>query len=112
MRLFSRNPARVEAAGALGRVAPLLALLTLTVCVGDIISTNLGLAAGAVEINPLFAWIQGTLGGWWILPKIALHILVAAIIVGVARPAVLATVAPVVLFNAVVVVNNFTLSFA
>lgn len=37
----------------------------------DIITTQAVLGAGGWEANPLMAWAQGSLGGAWIVPKLA-----------------------------------------
>ena len=76
----------------------------------DVVSTNAGLLAGAVEVNPLMALAQSSLGAWWVAPKIGLQLVAAAIVIF--RPArmVFACVGTVVLCNAVVVLNNFALA--
>ena len=90
--------------------ALIVAILTLVVGVGDVVSTNQGLAAGAVELNPLFAWIQAALGAWWFLPKMALHGIVAAMVLWYPQPMVLAVVIPIILANSAIILNNFALA--
>ena len=93
-------------------LALIVAILTIVVGVGDVISTNQGLAAGAVEINPLFAWLQAEMGRWWFLPKMALHLIVAAMLLWYPQPIVMSIVIPIILFNSAVIVNNFALAAA
>ena len=90
--------------------APLVAFIVLAIGILDVVSTNVGLMAGAVEINPLMACAQDLLGHWWAAPKIAMQLLVAAIVLY--RPArlVLASVGTVALINGFVVFNNFALA--
>jgi len=93
-------------------LALIVAVLTLVVGVGDVISTNQGLAAGAVEINPLFAWLQAEMGAWWFLPKMALHGVVAAMVLWYPQPIVMSIVIPIILANSAVIVSNFALAVA
>lgn len=90
--------------------APLVAFIVLAIGILDVISTNAGLLAGAVEINPLMAFAQDSLGPWWAAPKIAMQLFVAAIVLY--RPArlVLASVGVAALVNGLVVANNFALA--
>ncbi len=37
----------------------------------DVVSTNVALAAGQIEANPLVRWLQADMGTWWSLPKMA-----------------------------------------
>ncbi len=92
--------------------APIVAFAVIVVGILDAISTNAGLLAGAVEVNPLMAYAQETLGAWWVLPKLGLALLVASIVL--MRPArmVFACVGIVVAYNVVVVMNNFALAGA
>jgi len=90
--------------------APLVAFIVLTIGILDVVSTNVGLAAGAVESNPLMAFAQDSLGHWWAAPKIAMQLLVAVIVLyRPARP-VLACVGAAALVNGFVVLNNFALA--
>jgi hypothetical protein len=90
--------------------APIVAFAVIVVGILDAVSTNAGLLAGAVEVNPLMAYAQETLGSWWVLPKIGLQLFVAALVL--MRPArmVFACVGAVVAFNAIVVLNNLALA--
>ena len=91
-------------------LALIVAILALVVGVGDVISTNHGLAAGAVELNPLIAWLQAEMGTWWFLPKMVLHGVVAAMVLWYPRPIVMSVVIPVILANSAIIVSNFALA--
>ena len=78
----------------------------------DVISTNAGLLAGAVEINPLMAAMQDFLGHWWFVPKMALQFIAVAIVLMQPVRAVFLCVSAMIAFNAYVVLNNFALSGA
>lgn len=84
-------------------------LATLMIVLGslDVMSTNLGLAAGAVELNPIVRWVQATLGDWWSVPKMLLHAITAAMVLWCPRPAVLCCVGVVSVIIATVVWSNF-----
>ncbi len=88
----------------------LLALSVITVSILDVISTNAGLQAGAVEVNPLFAALQTSMGEWWVVPKIGLQLITAAIVLLQPSRTVFACVGAVVTLNAIVVYNNFGLA--
>jgi hypothetical protein len=91
-------------------LAFMIALSVIVVCVLDVISTNAGLLAGAVELNPLFAALQASMGEWWVAPKVGLQLITAAIVVLQPSRTVFACVGAVVVFNAAVVFNNFGLA--
>ncbi len=42
----------------------------IVLAVMDVITTNLGLAVGAVEANQLMRWFQAKLGDWWFVPRL------------------------------------------
>lgn len=96
-------PARTALAG-------LIAVAVIVVALLDVVSTNAGLLAGAVEVNPLMALTQAVFGSWWFAPKLALQLVAVAIVV--LRPVrpVFVCVGGAAAVNAVVVVNNFALA--
>jgi len=78
----------------------------------DVISTNLVLAAGGTELNPVVAWIMDGLDSWWPIPKMALHILAGVLAFYALRSRLAATCAFVlVVFYMFVVQNNFAQLF-
>ena len=60
--------------------ARVLAALIVLVGVLDVISTNAALAAGYMESNVLIAAIQAVWGVWWFIPKLAVHVALAAFV--------------------------------
>jgi len=88
----------------------IVAILTLVAGVGDVISTNLGLAAGAVELNPVLAWFQAKMSFWWFLPKMALHGVLVAIVLWNPRPMVMMVIITIILVNSAIILQN--LAFA
>lgn len=102
--------AQYRASPRLMLTAWILVGLIMTIGMLDATSTNMGLAAGAQEANGLMAWLQDSAGPLWVLPKMALHALAAAMVLWLPHPAVMAVVGPVVLFNAFVTWNNFFLA--
>ncbi len=91
-------------------MAFLIALSVILVSILDVVSTNAGLRAGAVELNPLFAALQYSLGSWWVVPKIGFQLVTAGIVLWQPSPTVFSCVGAVVVFNAFVVINNFGLA--
>jgi hypothetical protein len=87
-----------------------ISFLILVAGVGDVISTNQGLAAGAVELNPVLAWIQAKMGFWWFLPKMALNGILVAIVLWNPRPMVMMTIITLILVNTAIILNNFALA--
>ena len=83
-------------------------LATLLVIVGgcDVVSTNVALAAGQVEANPLVTMLQSEFGTWWSVPKIAFHLLFAMLILWLPSKKMLSIARFVILAYAVIVVNN------
>jgi len=78
----------------------------------DVISTNLVLAAGGTELNPVVAWIMKGLDSWWPVPKMALHILAGVLAFHALRSRLAATCSFVlVVFYVFVVHNNFAQLF-
>ena len=92
--------------------AGFVAAAVIIVGILDVISTNAGLIAGAVEANPLMALTQDVFGWWWFAPKMALQLITVAIVLMHLKRAVFACVGAVVAFNAYVVLNNFSLAGA
>ena len=90
----------------------IVAILILVAGVGDVISTNQGLAVGAVELNPVLAWIQAKMSFWWFLPKMALHGILAAIVLWNPRPMVMMAIITVILVNSAIIFQNLTLAAA
>jgi hypothetical protein len=107
----SRQPGfRVMEGVVVAPSAAFVAVALIAVAILDVMSTNAGLHAGAVEANPLMAFAQTTFGVWWFAPKMAMTVVAAAIVLWKPVRAVLSCVGAVVVFNAFVVLNNFSLA--
>ncbi len=91
-------------------VAGLIAVAVIVVGLLDVVSTNVGLLAGAVEMNPIMAVTQAALGYWWFVPKLVLQLVtVLIVVIHPVRP-VFACVGGVAIVNGIVVANNFALA--
>lgn len=90
--------------------APAVAFAVILIGILDVVSTNAGLSAGAVEVNPVMAYVQSAMGPWWVLPKIGLQIVSAAIVLMHPARMVFACVGSVMVVNSIVVMNNFALA--
>lgn len=61
--------------------------------VGDVFTTNAVLAHGGGEANPIMAWAQSSLGGGWVVPKLAATALLMLLLSRSKRPKHVAVVA-------------------
>ncbi|MCG8544241.1 MAG: DUF5658 family protein [Alphaproteobacteria bacterium] len=87
---------------------------TLIVLLGivDVVSTNMVLAAGGVELNPIVAWIMEQLDHWWHLPKLLVHVVAGFLVYHLLNSRFTATVALLLVFlYGVVVHHNLSLLF-
>ncbi len=96
----NRNSPRLKAASYF------IAAILIVLAILDVITTNLGLAAGAVEINKLMRWFQKNLGDWWFVPRLLGQLIPAVMIIWYPHRAVLMVVTPVIPILAFVVWNN------
>ena len=76
-RRIAARAARAREYAPLRHTGFVLAAILLIAGGLDAVSTNLALAGGFTEGNPVVGSLQTTLGSWWILPKIALHLAAA-----------------------------------
>ncbi len=76
----------------------------------DLVSTNVALAAGQIEANPLVLSIQSDLGLWWSLPKMAFHLALAYLVLWIPSKRMLATGAVVSVAYVLLVANNLYLA--
>lgn len=83
-----------------------IATCLIALSVFDVITTNLGLAVGAVEANKLMRWFQAQLGDWWFLPRLIGQIIPAMMIVWYPHRGVLLVITPVIPILAYFVWNN------
>ncbi len=85
--------------------------LTMVIVGGlDLISTNVALAMGQIEGNPLIRSMQVDLGSWWSLPKMAFHLALAYLVLWIPSKRMLATGAVVSLAYVLLVANNLHLA--
>ena len=76
----------------------------------DVVSTNLVLQAGGVEMNPIIALWMEHLKDWWHLPKLMIHLLAAFLVYYLLSTRFTAAVALLVVFiYGVIVHHNFSL---
>lgn len=88
--------------------AALTALLA--VGVADLVSTRRALMAGAVEANPVMAFVQDKLGPYWGLLKITAHGVAASLVLKMDDPLVTGVALAAAAANAYVVFRNFKLA--
>ncbi len=87
-------------------------LATVFVIIGglDVVSTNAALAAGHIEGNPLIRSLQADMGSWWSLPKMALHLSLAYLILWIPSKRMLTTGSLVSAAYILLLINNFYLA--
>ena len=76
----------------------------------DLVSTNAALAVGQLEGNPLLRSIQGDLGFWWAIPKMAFHLALAYLVLWIPSRRMLTTGAVVSVGYVLLIANNFHLA--
>ncbi len=85
---------------------------TLIVVLGilDVVSTNLVIRAGGVEMNPIVKFWMEYLDQWWHLPKLLIHLLAAYLVYYLLSSRFTAAVALLVVFMyGIIVHHNFSL---
>ncbi len=87
-----------------------IATCLMVLAVADVITTNLGLAAGAVEANDIMRWFQKKLGDWWFLPRLIGQLVPAVMILWYPHRAVLVVITPVIPVLGYFVWNNARLA--
>ena len=80
LRNLRAHGARCRRDGAAQGTALTLAALLVAAGALDVLSTNASLAAGNTEDNPLVAALQRGWGVWWFVPKMAVHLALAAVV--------------------------------
>lgn len=90
--------------------AGVLAVLIVVIGIFDVISTNVTLAAGNRESNPLILWVQHHMGEWWFIPKIAVHFLMALLVLWLPTQRMIWNARIGVVIYTLVVANNFHLA--
>ncbi len=96
--------------GSIRYLAAFIATMIVVLGVLDVVSTNLVLEAGGVELNPIVSLWMEHLDQWWHLPKLLIHLLAAFLIYHLLNTRFTATVALLVVFiYGVIVHHNFSL---
>jgi len=85
-----------------GVMKPILLLTFMGLQILDVLSTELVLAKGGWESNPLGVWAIANMGAWWWLPKLA--VVLVCTLVMTRWP--VRYIAPAVALMAIVVVSN------
>lgn len=93
--------------GDLTLAARLLAASIVVVGAADCVSTELALSTGAAkEANPIVATAQRWFGAYWVAPKMAVHVLLAGVVLTSPKPSTLAVMGAVMLLTLAATVNN------
>jgi len=96
--------------GLLRGMACLVAFLLVLVGILDVLSTNASLAAGNVETNPLVAALLRELGGWWFVPKLAVHVSLAVLVLWVPSRGMIRKAGAGIALYAAIIASNFHLA--
>jgi len=90
--------------------AALIGTLIVVLGILDVVSTNLVLEAGGVEMNPIVAFWMEYLDQWWHLPKLMIHLFAAYLVYYLLSSRFTVAVALLVVFlYGVIVHHNFSL---
>jgi hypothetical protein len=91
-------------------LAAAVSAIVVAVGVFDCDSTNKSLAAGNKELNQLMAYLQRTLGRFWVIPKMAVHFALAGVVLAFPYLPVLGAVTAFSLIIGVIAYNNYLLA--
>ena len=92
------------------KAAHVLAFALILVGVFDVVSTNMALAAGNIEANPLISAIQDVFGPWWAAPKMLVHVLFAWFIIWLPSQRMITIGSGVVVCFVAIAANNLYLT--
>ena len=109
-RFVCRKAAEIRAKRGRVRIGRTLAFMIVVVGSLDVVSTNAAQAAGFYEGNPFIRMLQGEMGPWWALPKMAGHLALASMILWLPSKRLLAGAGLVTAGYIVIVSSNFMLS--
>lgn len=87
-----------------------LAVLLILMGVLDVISTNAFLNVGHIEANPIIAAIQDQFGSFWFIPKLAVHVALAAFVLWLPSRRMIWNARAGIAAYLVIVFSNFQLS--
>jgi Domain of unknown function (DUF5658) len=96
--------------GLIRLIAALIGTMIVVFGILDIVSTNMVLRAGGVELNPIVALSMKYLDQWWQLPKLMIHLLAGFLVYYMLYSRFTASIALLVLFlYGIIVHHNFSL---
>lgn len=96
--------------GPIRLFAALIGTMIVVLGILDVVSTNLVLRAGGIELNPIIALWMKHLDQWWHLPKLLIHLLAGFLVYYLLYSRFTATVAVIVVFiYGIIVHHNFSL---
>jgi hypothetical protein len=94
-------------------VGAILGVLIVVLGILDVISTNLVIAAGGVELNPIVAWIMERFDSWWHMPKLFVHIVAGLLVFYLLNNRFTATIAFLLVFlYGIVIHHNLALLYS
>ena len=103
--------ARSRANERLKRWSFILAAVTVITGGLDLVSTNAALATGQIEGNPLMHSLQAEMGTWWSLPKMAVHLGLAYLVLWIPSKPMLVVGAMTSVAYVLLVTNNMYLAY-
>ena len=106
----NREAAELRAMSRRTRLARVLALLFVVVGSLDVVSTNAAQAAGFSESNPVMRLMQEQMGVWWAAPKMALHLVLASMILWLPTHRLLSAAGVMTVLYVAMVTHNFSLA--
>ena len=96
--------------GAIRYFAAFVATMIVVLGILDVVSTNLVIRAGGIELNPIIALWMEHLDQWWHLPKLMIHLLAGYLVYHLLYSRFTASVALLVVFiYGIIVHHNFSL---
>lgn len=99
--------------GLLRLIAAFIGTMIVVLGILDIVSTDMVLRAGGVELNPIVAYSMKYLDQWWQLPKLLIHLLAGFLVYYLLYSRFTASVALLIVFlYAIIVHHNFSLVIA
>ena len=105
------HAARLRANERFKRWSFVLAVVTVITGGLDLVSTNAGLATGQIEGNPLMLSLQAEMGTWWSLPKMAVHLGLAYLLLWIPSKPMLVVGAVTSVAYVLLVTNNMYLAY-
>jgi hypothetical protein len=105
--MINRRRAHRRRDSRLRLAAQVLALMIVAVGILDVVSTNASIAAGGTETNALIAALMTQLGVWWFVPKLAVHVMVAAFVLWLPSRGLIWKARACVMVYTLIIATNF-----